>query len=214
MKAIGAQLSAADKTAVARYLGKPGPAVLPEMKGYCAAGAQPGSGSSSWNGWGVDEKNTRFQPAKAAGLTPQQVAKLQLKWAFGFPNTTTAYSQPTVVGGRVYSGSNDGTVYALDAQSGCLYWMYQAKAMVRDAVVIGPGPRAYFGDLESNVYALDANTGRIVWQKKLDSQPFTRITGTAKLHDGRLMCRSRPRKRMQGPIRSTPAARFAAILSC
>ena len=110
----------------------------------------------------------------------------KLKWAFGFPNTVTAYSQPTVVGGRVYTGSNDGTVYALDAQSGCIYWMYQAKAMVRDAVVIGPGPRAYFGDLESNFYALDADTGKLVWQKKLDDQPFTRITGTAKLHDGRL----------------------------
>jgi polyvinyl alcohol dehydrogenase (cytochrome) len=98
----------------------------------------------------------------------------------------TAYGQPTVIGGRVYTGSNDGTVYAIDAQTGCLYWMFQAKAMVRDAVVIGPGPRAYFGDLESNFYALDANTGKPVWQKKLDDQPFTRITGTAKLHEGRL----------------------------
>src|SRR6266567_1208173 len=186
MKAIGAPLSAADKIAVARYLGKAGPAVLPEMKGFCTPGAQPKAAGSSWNGWGVDEKNTRYQPAKAAGLTAAQVPQLRLKWAFGFPNTTTAYSQPTVVDGRVYTGSNDGTVYALDAQSGCLYWMYQAKAMVRDAVVIGPGPRAYFGDLESNFYALDANTGKMVWQKKLDNQPFTRITGTAKLHDGRL----------------------------
>src|ERR1039457_4726838 len=32
MKAIGAQLSTADKVAVARYLGKSGPAVLPEMR--------------------------------------------------------------------------------------------------------------------------------------------------------------------------------------
>ena len=185
MKAMGAPLSAADKIAVARYLGKAGPAVLPEMKGFCAPDAKPKAGAS-WNGWGVDDKNSRFQPAKAAGLTVEQVPKLQLKWAFGFPDTVTAYSQPTVVGGRVYTGSNDGTVYALDAQSGCLYWMFQAKAMVRDAVVIGPGPRAYFGDLESNFYALDANTGKLVWQKKLDNQPFTRITGTAKLHAGRL----------------------------
>src|ERR1041384_6322222 len=64
--------------------------------------------------------------------------------------------------------------------------MNQAKPRVRDAVVIGPGPRAYFGDLESNFYALDAGTGKLVWQKKLDDQAFTRITGTATLHDGRL----------------------------
>jgi polyvinyl alcohol dehydrogenase (cytochrome) len=76
MKAIGAQLSAADKMAVARYLGRSGPAVLPEMKGFCAAGAKPKAGGAAWNGWGVDERNTRFQPAKAAGLTAEQVPGL------------------------------------------------------------------------------------------------------------------------------------------
>ncbi len=90
MKAIGAQLSAADKLAVARYLGKAGPAVLPEMKGFCAAGAKPKTGGAAWNGWGVDEKNSRFQPAKAAGLTAGQVPGLKVKWAFGFPNAVTA----------------------------------------------------------------------------------------------------------------------------
>ena len=75
MKAIAAPLSAADKMAVARYLGKAGPAVLPEMKGFCAAGVKPKAGSSSWNGWGVDERNTRFQPAKAAGLTAEQSSR-------------------------------------------------------------------------------------------------------------------------------------------
>ena len=186
MQAVGAQISMEDRVAVARYLGAAGPAKMPEMTGACAVDEKPAGSRSSWNGWGVDDQNTRFQPSSAAGLTAAQVPRLQVKWAFGFPNTVTAYGQPTVVGGRVFTGSNDGTIYALDAKSGCRYWTFQAKAMVRSAVVIGPGPRAYFGDLESNLYAVDANTGRLVWQKKLDSQPFTRITGTVKLHDGRL----------------------------
>ena len=186
MRAQGAELSPEDRRAVARYLGKAGPAVFTPMTGYCADGAKPKPSKSSWNGWSTDNQNARFQSASAAGLTAEQVPSLTLKWAFGFPSTVTAYGQPTVVDGRVYSGSNDGTVYALDAQTGCIYWMYQAKAMVRDAVIIGPGARAYFGDLESNFYALDANTGKLVWQKKLDDQAFTRITGTAKLHAGRL----------------------------
>src|SRR3954453_18086401 len=41
MKAMGASLSAADKLAVARYLGKAGPTAPPEMKGLCAAGVKP-----------------------------------------------------------------------------------------------------------------------------------------------------------------------------
>jgi polyvinyl alcohol dehydrogenase (cytochrome) len=31
-----------------------------------------------WNGWGVDINNSRFQPAAMAGLTPEQVPRLQL----------------------------------------------------------------------------------------------------------------------------------------
>jgi polyvinyl alcohol dehydrogenase (cytochrome) len=187
MQAVGAQIPPADRIAVARYLGKvelnSAPPVA--MSGQCPANQKPKAGAASWNGWGVDDQNTRFQPAKAAGLTAEQLPLLKVKWAFGFPETTTAYSQPTVVGGKVYTGSNDGTVYAIDAHSGCFYWRFQAKSMVRDAVVIGGG-RAYFGDLESNFYALDAKTGKLIWRKKLDSQAYTRITGTAKLYDGRL----------------------------
>jgi polyvinyl alcohol dehydrogenase (cytochrome) len=185
MKAQGAALTADERKAVARYLGKAGPVVLPAMGGHCAAGAQPVPGSA-WNGWGVDDGNSRFQPAAAAGLNAESAGKLQLKWAFGFPNGNTAFGQPTIVDGRLFTGSNDGTVYALDARSGCIYWMFQAQTLVRSAVVAGPGPRVYVGDLESNFYALDAATGKLIWQKRLDSQPFTRITGTPKLHAGRL----------------------------
>jgi Cytochrome C oxidase, cbb3-type, subunit III len=59
MKAIGDQLSVADKRAVARYLGKAGQTVVPEMKGYCAANAKPAAGGSSWNGWGGWMRRTR-----------------------------------------------------------------------------------------------------------------------------------------------------------
>jgi len=186
MRAQGATLTPEERVAVARYLGKTGPVVMPTMTGFCAANVKPEKSRFSWNGWSPDPWNDRYQPVEAAGLSAADLPKLKLKWAFGFPGAISAYGQPTVVEGRVYTGSNDGTVYALDGQTGCIYWRYQAKAMVRDAVVIGPGPRAYFGDLESNFYALDAGTGKLIWQRKLDDQPFTRITGTAKLNDGRL----------------------------
>ena len=39
----------------------------------------------AWNGWGVTVTNSRFQPGPAAGLTPEDIPRLKLKWAFGFP---------------------------------------------------------------------------------------------------------------------------------
>jgi polyvinyl alcohol dehydrogenase (cytochrome) len=182
MRVEAQSLSKDDKIAVARFVGKEaGTPVLPEVTGFCAAGAKPAATKASWNGWGVDEMNTRFQTPADAGITAAEVPSLKVKWAFGYPTGRTAYGQPTVVGGRVYSGSNDGTIYALDAKTGCVYWMYRAKALVRSAAVIGPDKRAYIGDLDANLYALDVDTGKLIWQKKVDSQPFARITGTPKL---------------------------------
>ena len=52
----------------------------------------------NWNGWGVDAVNSRYQAHTS--ISADNVAGLKLKWAFGIPDASTAYGQPTVVGGR------------------------------------------------------------------------------------------------------------------
>ena len=89
---------------------------------YCTASTTLGN-SPSWNGYSVDMENSRFQPAKSAGIVPADVPKLKLKWAFGFPGVTTSFGTPTVVGGWLYIGSADGTVYALNAISGSIWFL-------------------------------------------------------------------------------------------
>src|SRR3954470_12806366 len=73
---------------------------------------------ASWNGWSPDVTNKRFQPAEQGGLTAAQVPNLKLKWAFGFPDTISAYAQPTIASGRVFVGTQNGSVYSLDAKTG------------------------------------------------------------------------------------------------
>jgi len=147
----------------------------------------------SWNGWGNDPTNARAQTAANAGLRPDQIPKLQLKWAFGFPNGSSAYGQPAVAGGRVFVGSDNGFVYALDAATGCVYWSFEAKGGVRTAISIGAIKTAagnrfavYFGDLKANVFAVDAETGAQLWTARADTHRFARITGAPALADGRL----------------------------
>lgn len=151
------------------------------------------AGSPMWNGWGVNFMNTRFQSAKSANLTADQVPQLKLKWAFAFPGATVIYSQPTVAGGRVFVGMDTGYVYSLDAKTGCVYWSFLAQSGVRSAVSVGPvqtkGPAkfaAYFGDIRGNVYGLDATTGKLLWQTKVEDHPVARITGAPKLDGDRL----------------------------
>jgi polyvinyl alcohol dehydrogenase (cytochrome) len=146
---------------------------------------------AQWSGWGAGPANTRFQPDTAARLTPASVPKLKLQWAFGFPNSTSAFSQPAVAGGRLFVGSDNGFVYALDAKSGCGYWSFQAQGGVRTAISVGAVRdnrtvryAAYFGDLKGFVYAVDAESGSLVWSHRADAHPMTRITGAPTLADG------------------------------
>src|ERR1051326_8528524 len=171
---------------------------VPRDPSRCAAQmvSAPFSGDSgpSWNGWGAGVANTRFQSADQAGITAAQVPNLKLKWAFAFPDAVSSWSQPTVVGGRIFIGSMNGTVYSLDAKTGCTYWTYRAQAPVRAATTVGmrrtaSGERAYtvyVGDAAAHVYALDAQTGDLLWAHKIDDQPSTRITGAPTLYQDRL----------------------------
>ncbi|HEV7714630.1 MAG TPA: PQQ-binding-like beta-propeller repeat protein, partial [Steroidobacteraceae bacterium] len=148
----------------------------------------------AWNGWSPDRENTRFQPARSARLTADQIPKLKLKWAFGYPGgSTSAYGQATVAGGRVFVGTDIGYVYSLDAATGCVYWSFRTKAAVRAAISLGQvkthdGAKvaAYVGDLKANVYALDASTGQLIWETKVDENLAARVTAAPSLHDGRL----------------------------
>ena len=53
----------------------------------CSANSGLGdlSAKPSWNGWGNGTTNARFQDGAGAQLAPEQVTRLKLKWAFGFP---------------------------------------------------------------------------------------------------------------------------------
>src|SRR6267142_3296970 len=72
-------------------------------------------GSAQWNGWGRGLDNTRYQPEPA--IRASDVAKLALKWAFGYSGGTE-FGQPTVVDGRVFVASSAGRVYSLDSKAG------------------------------------------------------------------------------------------------
>ena len=174
--------------------------------GQCTASAtwtNPLNGPQ-WNGWGNGLANTRSQSAEGAGLSASDVPRLRLKWAFGFPNSTWSGSQPTVVGGRIFVGSQPGTVYALDARSGCIHWTFQAKAGVRNAVTIGPrrggatGHVAYFGDLTGRAYAVDAATGEQLWSTQVDDHSQARLTGAPTLYEDLLYVPVSSLEEMQG----------------
>ncbi|HKV02202.1 MAG TPA: PQQ-binding-like beta-propeller repeat protein, partial [Ktedonobacteraceae bacterium] len=163
-----------------------------QMPNQCSAKATVSSISSlpSWNGWSPGIHDARFQDAKDAGITPEKISDLHLRWAFALPGADSAYGQPTVVDGKVYVASDAGYLYSLDANSGCVHWSYRVGIGVRSAPIVGPvtpGSKRYavfFGDIRGNVYAVDANNGKLIWKDRVDAQPLSRVTGGTVLYDG------------------------------
>lgn len=145
------------------------------------------------SGWGFNPHNTRAIPDEVAGLTRKDLQRLELRWAFAFPDASRARSAPGIAGGRVFTGSHNGNVYALDQVSGCIHWVFEASAEVRTAIVIEPweagedaDPRLFFGDLLGNVYALSARSGELLWRHRPDPHPNATITGSPSLYGDRL----------------------------
>jgi polyvinyl alcohol dehydrogenase (cytochrome) len=197
MRNMAASLSDQDKRLIAEWVGGRKldtdlVGAIEKMPNVCSSHPQVReSNAPAWNGWGVDYRNSRFQPGPSAGLSPGQVSRLQLKWAFGFPGATALYSQ-TIYGDRLYVTSNAGYVYSLDAQTGCLHWGFRAQSAVRSGITIGrlsktdPRLAVFFGDIHGTAYALSASTGEELWKTLTDPHPLARITGTPVLVEGRL----------------------------
>src|SRR5262249_39000096 len=115
MKAQGAGLAAAEKSAIAAFLAKGSTEAA--GGGMCSGKPEFSLKGPAWNGWSPDVANTRFQTEQVAGLKAADVPKLKLKWAFAFPYTFTANAQPTVAGGRIFVASANRNVYSLDAKT-------------------------------------------------------------------------------------------------
>jgi polyvinyl alcohol dehydrogenase (cytochrome) len=217
MKSQAAERSRIQRHILAEYLsGKKlgsAPSDLIPVSAFCGNKAFTNTATRpAWNGWGAALTNTRFQPAEAAGLNESDVARLKLKWAFGYPGASSGGTQPVVVGSRVYVASAEGDVYSLDAKSGCVYWSYQAEAGIRSAVNIGRNSQgkltAYFGDQSANVYAMDAETGKVLWKTKVDEYWRSAITAAPALYAGRLYVPVSSREESQVGDPKYPCCKF------
>lgn len=196
MAPIAKNLSDEEKHHVAEYLSgtKVGAAKAPEPPNCTAAAANFDlKRPVSTQGWGQTPDNNHFVKAEVAKLDAKQVPRLKLKWAIAYPGALRARGFPTFAYGALYTGSQNGTVYALDAKSGCVRWKFKTNAEVRTPVMVqsvedsgGGTPSAFFGDILGRVYAVDATTGRELWRAKLDDHPSATVTGSPVYYKGRV----------------------------
>ena len=92
-----------------------------------------------------------------------------IKWRYATKRAVTsspAYYKELQI---VVVGSQDGTVYGLDAQSGWVVWRFRTgKAVISSPYVTED--MVYIGSADTNIYAIEAKTGHQVWKYATDGQ--------------------------------------------
>ena len=125
--------------------------------------------------------------AKQAGLTTEQMGKLDLAWSIAFPDSTTMRSQGAVVGKNLFYPATDvGKVYAFDLTDPakpCVQWVYTTPggAPLRTSSAFGVVdgvPLLVFSGQDTTVHAVDARTGKAVWTKQVGAYSYSTTTGT------------------------------------
>jgi outer membrane protein assembly factor BamB len=84
-----------------------------------------------------------------------------VKWKFRAKGPII--STPALSGARVFFGSSDHNVYALDQGSGELRWKFATHGRVTASPAVADGT-VYIGSFDGNFYALDATSGALRWK--------------------------------------------------
>jgi len=144
--------------------------------GSCSSGPKPLDDSrlrntdqetSNWLMYGRTYDDHRFSPLKQ--VNEQTVGQLGLMWSREFPTTRGLQATPLVENGVIYTTSSWSVVYALDAKTGDVRWMYDPAVprtrafficcdVVNRGVALYRG-KVYVGTLDGRLIALDAQSG-------------------------------------------------------
>jgi outer membrane protein assembly factor BamB len=74
-------------------------------------------------------------------------------------------SSPLLHNGRLFFGTENGTLYALDARSGKQDWTYRAGGAIKGSPTLSDDGVLYFGAYGGTVHAVRARDGKRIWSK-------------------------------------------------
>jgi outer membrane protein assembly factor BamB len=127
----------------------------------------------------------------AVTLDPGQAVAMRARdgkvlWRRPFPSRSE--SSPVVFGKRVVVGTEDGTVYALNRETGAIDWQVDTAGAVKGGLALNDGT-LYGANYAGEVFAINAANGDVRWMSSTQGLSFDR----------------------GGPVYSTPAVAFGRV---
>jgi PQQ-dependent dehydrogenase (methanol/ethanol family) len=144
-----------------------------------------------WGSYGLDAEETRYSTADQ--INPGNVAGLGLSWMFEMRDGDGVEATPLMVDETLYVTSAWSIVYALDARTGALKWVFDpdVERSVAAHTCCGPVNRGvahadgmiFVGALDGRLIAVDRESGKQVWSTRTfdDSDSNYAITGAPRI---------------------------------
>ena len=133
---------------------------------------------------GVANTGAMILPAQFTGIGPSETAWQHVAGA-------PIEAPPAVVGDRVYVTAEDGTVTALDRETGEIIWQYESRVTAATTPAVSDG-LVFVVFQPGVVSALTADAGNVVWSKRLAAASLPSPT----VADGRLFVAETDHKRL------------------
>lgn len=114
-------------------------------------------------------------------LEDANVGLPRLLWETAETGRGRMVAPPLQVGNRVYVGTDDNELIALDAQSGVIQWRFNTGHSVWAQPLYEEGV-LYVASLDKTLYALKADTGEELWRRLFSGA----LAGRPALYDGKL----------------------------
>lgn len=148
----------------------------------------PGLTGFASDGWGIDARNTRYQPKTT--ITAANVGRLKLKWVYGLAGDAPR-SYPLVSDDTIFLGDAGHGVVALNRERGCARWTAAHTGYIGTAIVqatVKGKTTLFFNDrYPGHMYALNAADGAAVWDRKgPGDNPVVMLSGTPLIDGGRM----------------------------
>src|SRR5579864_9314929 len=151
--------------------------------------------ANNWllNGRTFDEGH--FSPLKQ--ITDKNASGLGLAWSLDIDSAMGVVAEPIVVDGVIYVSAPLSKVYAVDAASGKLLWLFDPKVRLDQAingsysartnagVAVWEG-KVYVGTGDCRLVAIDAASGKQAWEATVCDPHQTGITGAPHVAKGKV----------------------------